>query len=137
MEESAVLSLLDSITSNETVRQKFLEVLNRPAPANTNANQDGDSGSQPGLTQAPHPEHPPALGDLPDREGIQLGANEHQRDSDSSLAANVHQSRRVGGLEANVLQSAANPLVAGDHPTMEPVVGTSSSFDLSSLSSND
>ena len=137
MEESAVLNLLDSITSNETVRLKVLEVLNRPAPANTNADQDGDSGSQAGLTQAPLPEHPPTLDDPPDREGIQLGTNEHQLGSNSSLAANVHQSRGIGGLEANVLQSVANPLVAGDHPTMEPVVGTSSSFDLNSLSSND
>ena len=80
-----------------------------------------------------HPEHP-ALYDPPDREGIQVGANEHQLCSNSSLAANAHQSRGIGGLEANVLQSAANPMVAGNHPTTEPVVGTSSSFDPNSLS---
>ena len=63
-----------------------------------------------------------------------MGANEHQLGSNSSLAANAHQSRGVGGLEVNVLQSAANPMVAGNHPTTEPVVGTSLSFDPNSLS---
>ena len=66
-----------------------------------------------------------------------MGANEYQFGSNSSLAANVHQLRGVGGLEVIVLQPATNPLVAGDHPTMEPVVGTSTSFNPNNLSSND
>jgi len=93
MEEAAVLNLLDSINSNDTVRQKFLEALNLPTSAD--ADQDTDFGSQAsGLTQVPQPEHPPTLSNLPaDHMGIQLDANEHQLGNHSSLAANVHQLR--------------------------------------------
>jgi len=139
MEESTILNLFDSITSNKPMRQKLLEILNQPAPPDSNVEHPEDSGSQLGLTQPPQSESPSAQDDPPSQGGDQLDANGRQLGINSSLEANAHQSRGVSTLEANVHQLSANPLVAGEHQvnlrTSEPVVGTSATFDPSSLSS--
>jgi len=126
MEDATIVSFLDSITSSEVLRQRFLEALNQTVPADTNGDRTDLSESQSGQDGTSQEEPPQAFNDPSTSEGIQLDANECQLGINSSLEANVH-------------QLTADLLVVGDHQPNppRPTVGTSSSVDPNSLSTNE
>ena len=97
MEENTVLSLLESISGNNSLRKKFLEALQ-----GASQEEIQDPASPPVVSD----HSPPTSG-----EG-QLAAHAHQLGNDSSLGAHVPQSRGVG-LGASVHHSSDNPLGEG------------------------
>ena len=108
-----MLSLLESITSIESLKKKFLDALQNPVRQDEDreGQQRGDQAcDQSGNTVASPPvveDHPPGYGE------DQLTAGVRQSGINASLGAGVPQLRGVSGLDAGVLQLSASSLGDG------------------------
>ena len=135
MEDTTVLSLLDKLFTNESLRKKFLEAIRQPPEPQQNVEpEDTESGS------ARDNETDPPSGNNNEQLGSQVVADEHQPEH-SSLGTDVsHQSRGVSGLVADEHQSTVNPLVTRVHhgaASEDPSQEKPQMFDPSSLSTSD
>ena len=110
MEDKAVLSLLDKISSSETLRKKFSEAIQQPAESQQNVEQgDTESGN------AHDRETDPPSDNNDERLGSEVVADEYQPEH-FSLGTDVsRQLRGVSGLVADEHQLTANPLVTEEH----------------------
>ena len=135
MEDEAVLSLLDKISSSETLRKKFSEVIRQSVESQQNVEQ-GDTE----FGNARNKETNPPSDNNNEWLGSQVVANEHQPEH-SLLGTNVScQSRGVSGLVANEHQLTTNPLVTRDHQVAASEDLSQEKlqmFDPSSVSTND
>ena len=140
MDENSVLSLLESISSSESLRKKFLDALRNPVQQDEDreGQQRGDQArDQSGNTVASPPvveDHPPDYGE------DQLTAGVRQSGINASLGAGVPQLRGVSGLDAGVRQSSASSLGDGDSQAISNdgnSSGGSTLFDPNNLKSDD
>ena len=137
MEDEAVLSLLDKISSSETLRKNFFEAIQQPAESHNQQNvEQGDTESG----NARDRETDPLSDNNNEWLGSQVVANEYQPEH-SSLGTDVaRQSRGVSGLVADEHQLMANPLVTRDHQgaaSEDLFQEKLQMFDPSSLSTSD
>ena len=133
MDENSALSLLESISSSESLRKKFLDALRNPVQQD----EDREGRDQSGNTVASLPvveDHPPDYGE------DQFTAGVRQSGINASLGAGVPQLRGVSGLDAGVRQSSASSLGDGDSQAISndgSSSGGSTLFDPNNLKSDD
>ena len=135
-----MLSLLESISSSESLRKKFLDALRNPVQQDEDreGQQRGNQArDQSGNTVASPPvveDHPPDYGE------DQLTAGVRQSGINASLGAGVPQLRGVSGLDAGVRQSSASSLGDGDSQAISNDGNSSEGstlFDPNNLKSDD
>ena len=139
MEKKTVLSLLDSISGNDSLWKKFLDALQGPSQRDEVGERDStppDSYKPPVRLQLLEKANWQPMSSTESGSNSSLGTNAPQLNENASLGTNALQSRGVSPLGANVLQSSGDPLGDGG-PQYTVSERSATTFDPSSLSSED
>ena len=111
MDDSALKSLFERISSDSSLRKTLMEAIQPPTDAASNS----ENTQPPGQTD----QH---------TNNVNQVADEHLRD-EPLLVANVHHSREVNGQEADVPSSLVNPQVTEDLDEMDGIQPQGRSVD--------